>query len=113
MTYEYVISKFCRRYRQQIKDFLHNLVQSKSYREKDINESNLILEVWDNKDNSICQDTSTNIGNSVLNDNNIQNTDDDLECNSLFIIDTQPTLKNELDVPTYKKVSCYLLSIYV
>ncbi|XP_011634594.1 zinc finger CCHC domain-containing protein 8 homolog [Pogonomyrmex barbatus] len=84
-----------RQYRQQIKDFLHNLVQSKPSFKKDTNESSLILEVWDDKDNfkeSPASPENKNANESVE-CNNI--------CDSLFTIDKQPNAKNDLDVPTY------------
>ncbi|EFN74192.1 Zinc finger CCHC domain-containing protein 8 [Camponotus floridanus] len=87
-----------RQYRQQIKDFLHSLVQLKPSNKQDVNVSSLILEVWDNKDSSKDQELSIDIeDNNALNDST-ENTD---VCDSLFMIDKKPTFLNDLDVPTY------------
>ncbi|CAL1684853.1 unnamed protein product [Lasius platythorax] len=90
-----------RKYRQQIKDFLHTLVQSEPSNEQDVNVSSLILEVWDNKDNSKDQELSVSAeNNSALNDST-ESTD---TCDSLFTsvyVDNKPNFMNDLDVPTY------------
>lgn len=98
------ISYIYRQYRQQIKDFLHTLVQSEPSNEQDVNVSSLILEVWDNKDNSKDQELSVNAeNNSALNDST-ESTD---TCDSLFTsvyVDNKPNFMNDLDVPTYGQV---------
>ncbi|XP_012528725.2 zinc finger CCHC domain-containing protein 8 homolog [Monomorium pharaonis] len=80
-----------RRYRQQVKDFLHALVRSKPCHEKDENKSSLILEIWNDK-----------VEDEEKNDNDLSN--NATECDGiddLFTIDKQPNVKNDLDVPTY------------
>ncbi|KAL6265074.1 hypothetical protein P5V15_005165 [Pogonomyrmex californicus] len=84
-----------RQYRQQIKDFLHNLVQSNPSFKKDTNESSLILEVWDDKDNFKESPASPE------NENANESVECNSMCDSLFTIDKQPNAKNDLDVPTY------------
>lgn len=108
---DYEILYIYRQYRQQIKDFLHSLVQSKSPDKQDINiSSSLILEVWDNKDSSKDQELSISIeDNNVLNVST-ENTD---VCDSLFMIDKKPNFLNDLDVPTYGQVCLFLLYISI
>ncbi|KAM0733128.1 Zinc finger CCHC domain-containing protein 8-like protein [Formica fusca] len=91
-----------RQYRQQIKDFLHTLVQSKPSHEQDINVSSLILEVWDSKDNSKDQESFVNVeDNSALNDSTENKTDTCDVILSMFTIDKKPNFMNDLEVPTY------------
>jgi len=105
---DYEILYIYRQYRQQIKDFLHSLVQSKPSHKQDVNVSSLILEVWDNKDSFKDQELSIDIeDNNALNDST-ENTD---VCDSLFMVDKKPTFLNDLDVPTYGQV-CHLSFIY-
>lgn len=104
----------CRQYRQQIKDFLHTLVQSKSSLEEDATASSLILEVWDNKDNSKDQEMSISVEINISSNNDSINENNDIICNSLFTIDRQPKLTDDLDIPTYGKVChSYFLHIYL
>lgn len=102
---DYEILYIYRQYRQQIKDFLHSLVQSKP--SQDINVSSLVLEVWDSKDSSKDQELSISIENNALNDST-ESTD---ICDSLFTIDKEPNFLNDLDVPTYGQV-CHLSYIF-
>lgn len=89
-----------RQYRQQIKDFLHSLVQSKP--SQDINVSSLILEVWDNKDSSKDQDLSISIEDNNAPQLQLNDTTKSTDiCDSLFTIDKKPNFLNDLDVPTY------------
>lgn len=70
--------------------------------EEDMDTSNLILEVWDNKNppNNLSINTENNI---PLSSNHIRESSD-ITCDLLFTIDTQPKLTNDFDVPTYGKV---------
>lgn len=112
MFIDYEILYIYRQYRQQIKDFLHTLVQSKPSHEQDINGSSLILEIWDNKDNSKDQESFVNVeDNSALNDSTEKTDTCDLIL-SMFTIDKKPNFMNDLEVPTYGQV-CYLLLICV
>jgi len=104
----YGISCICRRYRQQVKDFLYTLVGSKSLCKKDSNESSLTLEVWDDKIES--KDEEKLIENkNVLNDS-VQCADRD---DFLFTIDKRPNVKNDLDIPTYGQVTLLFLCMSV
>lgn len=103
---DYGILCICRRYRQQVKDFLHTLVQSKPLLEKDANESSLTLEVWDDKVDSKDEEMLANAGNkSTLKDSK--------QCDSkhdfLFTIDKHPNIKNDLDIPKYGQVTSSFL----
>ncbi|XP_076160121.1 zinc finger CCHC domain-containing protein 8 homolog isoform X2 [Ptiloglossa arizonensis] len=72
-----------RQYSKQIKEFLEELIPS-TVSSQESNDS-LTLEIWDNE-------TTTEIDDSQ-----------DIICDTMFIIDTQPKLKDDLDVPTYGK----------
>lgn len=107
---DYEILYIYRQYRQQIKDFLHSLVQSKP--SQDINVSSLILEVWDNKDSSKDQDLSISIEDNNAPQLQLNDTTKSTDiCDSLFTIDKKPNFLNDLDVPTYGQV-CHLSLIY-
>jgi len=91
---------FCRRYRKQIKDFLNNLIQLESP-DEDADESSLILEIRDNK-NDIKNIFSSPKNNDTLNS---ISTKDDNKHDSLFVIDIQPNTNKktntDLDIPVY------------
>lgn len=118
---DYGILCICRRYRQQVKDFLHTLVQSKPLLEKDANESCLTLEVWDDKVDSKDEEVLANTGNESASNNSEQyNYTNDF----LFTIDKLPNKKQDLDIPTYGQVISFffytsisylifLLSLYI
>ncbi|XP_067204922.1 zinc finger CCHC domain-containing protein 8 homolog [Linepithema humile] len=88
--------KTARQYRRQIREFLHTLVQSDPSQKEDVNESSLILEIWDNRNNSKDQESFME-SNSEPNDT--MQSDD--TCDLLFTIDKQPNVKNNLDIPKY------------
>lgn len=62
--------------------------------------SDLILEIWD-KTEKCDQQILEASGDSR----------DSKDMSSLFTIDTQPTLKSDLDVPKYRKVYCIKFAI--
>jgi len=103
MNYE--ISCICRRYRQQVKDFLYTLVRSKPLCKKDSNESSLTLEVWDDEIESKDEEEV------------VENKNDSVQCadtnDFLFTIDKRPNVKNDLDIPTYGQVTLLFLCMSV
>ena len=88
---------------------MHTLVRSESSQEEDVNESSLILEIWDNKDNSKDQESCIE-SNSQSNDR--MQVDD--SCDLLFTIDNQPSVKDNFDIPKYGQVChFYYISIFL
>ncbi|XP_043673637.1 zinc finger CCHC domain-containing protein 8 homolog [Vespula pensylvanica] len=81
-----------RQYEKEIRQFLQDLVLKTSKRITDSNFSDIILEIWDKTENYDQQ---------VL-DANTEGEDNE-DTLPLFTIDTQPTLKSNIDVPTYGK----------
>ncbi|XP_024872088.1 zinc finger CCHC domain-containing protein 8 homolog isoform X1 [Temnothorax curvispinosus] len=86
-----------RRYRQPVKDFLRALLRKKLPCKKDVNESNLTLEIWDDEVDYKDEEVLDVENESALNDS--------VQCDdaqdSLFTIDKRPNVKNDLDIPTY------------
>lgn len=77
-------------------------MESKLSCKEDVDTSNLMLEVWSDKDlqDKLSINTESNIvslSNNCIESNNVT-------CDLLFTIDTQPKLTNDFDVPTYGKV---------
>jgi len=97
----------CRRYRQQVKDFLYTLVRSEPLCKNDSNESSLTLEIWDDEVESKDEELVEN--KNVLNDS--------VQCadmkDFLFTIDKRPNVKNDLDIPTYGQVTLLFLYTFV
>ncbi|XP_076755383.1 zinc finger CCHC domain-containing protein 8 homolog [Xylocopa sonorina] len=83
--------KVSRQYSKRIKEFLEELVSSKIRNQE--NDNGLTLEVWDNDIDS----TSQSIEITESEDSQ------DIICDTLFTVDTQPKVKDDLDVPTYGK----------
>ncbi|XP_017886151.2 zinc finger CCHC domain-containing protein 8 homolog isoform X1 [Ceratina calcarata] len=92
-----------RRYIERIKDFLKELVSSKVISQE--SDNGLTLEVWDN-DNANDNDND-NKDDSTSRSIEIETTEsddsEDIICDTLFTVDTQPKLIDDLDVPTYGK----------
>jgi len=76
-------------------------VRSKPRCKKDLNESSLTLEIWDDEVDSKDKKFVEN---------------DDIQCSDtsdfLFTIDKQPNVKNDMDIPTYGQV-IYSFFIYL
>ncbi|KOC67185.1 Zinc finger CCHC domain-containing protein 8 like protein [Habropoda laboriosa] len=79
-------------YSKRIKEFLEELVSSKIKSQE--NDNGLTLEIWDNDTDS----TSQSIEITTKSDDS-----QDIICETLFTVDTQPKLKDDFDVPTYGK----------
>lgn len=84
-----------RRYRQQVKNFLHALIRTKPLCKKDTNKSSLTLEIWDDEIDSKIKEMLVNVKNESAPNDNVQCDD------FLFTIDKQPNVQNDLDIPTY------------
>nr|XP_012147322.1 PREDICTED: zinc finger CCHC domain-containing protein 8 homolog isoform X2 [Megachile rotundata] len=80
-----------RQYSKKITKFLGELVSSKIKNQE--NDNGLTLEIWDNDIDS-CQsiEITTESEDSQ-----------DIICDTLFTVDTQPKIKDDFDVPTYGK----------
>lgn len=79
-----------RRYRQEVKDFLHALVQSKPCLKKNSNESSLTLEIWDDEVDSKDDENALDDSVQYLGSHDF-----------LFTIDKQRNVKNDFDIPIY------------
>lgn len=84
---------YYRQYEKEIRQFLQDLVLKTSKRITDSNFSDIILEIWDKTENYDQQILDANTEG-----------EDNEDTLPLFTIDTQPTLKSNIDVPTYGKV---------
>ncbi|XP_076627721.1 zinc finger CCHC domain-containing protein 8 homolog isoform X2 [Colletes latitarsis] len=80
-----------RQYSKQIKEFLEELIPSTF---KSSENDSLTLEIWDNDIDSASQSVET-----ITESEESQ----DIICDTLFTVDKQPKLKDDLDVPTYGK----------
>ncbi|XP_014478667.1 PREDICTED: zinc finger CCHC domain-containing protein 8 homolog isoform X2 [Dinoponera quadriceps] len=94
-----------RQYRQKIRNFLYTLVQSKFSCEENVETSNLILEIWDNKNpqNKLSINTENDIMPLCVSPNDHNTKSSGVTSDLLFIIDTQPKSTSDFDVPTYGK----------
>lgn len=88
-----------RRYIERIKDFLKELVSSKIVSQE--SDNGLTLEVWDNNNANDNKDDSTS--QSVEIETTESDDSQDIICDTLFTVDTQPKHTDHLDVPTYGK----------
>lgn len=84
---------YYRQYGKEIRGFLQDLVSKTSKQATDSSFSDVILEIWDKteKCNRQISEANEDIGDSK-------------DTSSLFTIDTQPTLKSDIDIPKYRKV---------
>ncbi|CAK9809839.1 Zinc finger CCHC domain-containing protein 8 homolog [Anthophora plagiata] len=81
-----------RHYSKRVKEFLEELVSSKIKSQE--NDNGLTLEIWDNDTDS----TNQSIEITTKSDDS-----QDIICETLFTVDTQPKLKDDFDVPSYGK----------
>lgn len=84
-----------RQYRKRIKEFLEELTSSKVKCEE--NDDSLSLEIWDHDVDSRSQSAEVTTESEDS---------QDILCDSMFTVDTQPQMQDDFDVPTYGKV-CY------
>lgn len=75
--------------------FLRNLIAKSTKSKPETNSSGLILEIWD--DNFDHED------GEISGSTEAENSQDTFE-DKLFTIDTEPKLRDDLDIPTYGKV---------
>ncbi|XP_035740859.1 zinc finger CCHC domain-containing protein 8 homolog [Vespa mandarinia] len=81
-----------RQYEKEIRQFLQDLVLKTSQQITDSSFSNIILEIWNKTKNCDQQLLEANTEG-----------EDSKDTSSLFTIDTQPTLKSNVDIPKYRK----------
>ena len=81
-----------RQYSNKLKKFLEELVSSKIKSQE--SDSGLTLEIWDDDTDS----TSQSIVITTDNDDS-----QDIICDTLFTVDTNPKVKDDFDIPTYGK----------
>ena len=81
-----------RQYRKRIKEFLEELTSSKVKCEE--NDDSLSLEIWD-------QDVDS--GSQSVEVTTESEDSQDLICDAMFTVDTQPQMQDDFDVPTYGK----------
>jgi len=103
---------------------LNNLIQSEVSSNEDADASSLILEIWDNKNNTKNIFSSLNTKNndtlnSISTDDHILLSNDNNKYNSLFTIDKQRNTDKQsninLDIPVYHnqvRYNVFLLYIY-
>ncbi|XP_076232999.1 zinc finger CCHC domain-containing protein 8 homolog isoform X2 [Calliopsis andreniformis] len=84
-----------RQYGDRIKVFIEGLISCKV--ETQENEDSLTLEIWEN-DVDQADSTSQSVEISTESEDS-----QGIICDTLFTVDTQPKLKDDLDVPTYGK----------
>ncbi|XP_054008951.1 zinc finger CCHC domain-containing protein 8 homolog [Hylaeus anthracinus] len=81
-----------RQYRKQIKDFLEDLIPSVVKGQE--NDDSLTLEVWENDKDFTSQSVEITTESEES---------QDTICDTLFTVDKEPKLANDIDVPTYGK----------
>lgn len=84
---------YFRRYKKKFMTFLNDVIMKKN--DNCMTQwKNLVLEVWGTLSDESVETLDGSVSSENVNDN----------FENLFVVDTTPTIKDDLDIPTYGKV---------